>query len=161
MDFGDQFCGIGDLSGVDPFAPQWFNDKPTRAAANFITITAGHTVTAVGATLRSLATISGTVTDGSHHAVAGECVTAVPFRAPIDLFTGAARPHEIAISADSDNYQLVGMQPGKYKLEFSAGSGDSGFATQWWDNAKSAATATVITVTSATGITGIDVTARR
>lgn len=161
VNFGDQLCGIGDLSGIDPFAAQWFSGQPTRATAHFITVTAGHTLSAVGATLHSLASITGTVTDSSHQVVPGECVTAVPFREPIDPSTGVAPPREIAISATSGSFRLSGLQPGKYKVEFSAGCGDSGFATQWWNNAKSAATATVITATSDTGVTGINVILHR
>jgi hypothetical protein len=41
-------------------------------------------------------------------------------------------------------------------VKFSTGCGDTGFKTQWWQNASSAATATIITVNPGTPVPGID-----
>jgi hypothetical protein len=65
-------------------------------------------------------------------------------------------PPEVAITTTSGSYSLLNVQPGKYKLKFSTGCGDSGFKTQWWQNAASRATATVITVGTGDAVNGID-----
>ena len=41
-------------------------------------------------------------------------------------------------------------------MKFSTGCGDAGFKTQWWQDASSAATATVIKVGASATVTGID-----
>jgi hypothetical protein len=50
------------------------------------------------------------------------------------------------------------VQPGRYEVKFSAGCGDSGFKTQWWQHAGSARAATVISVAAGAAVTGIDAT---
>ena len=44
-------------------------------------------------------------------------------------------PPEFAITTKTGGYSLSGVQPGTYKVKFSVGCGDSGFATQWWHGA--------------------------
>src|SRR6266568_733242 len=116
--------------------------QPTEAAASAVTVTVGATTSGIDAT----------VTGPGHTPVAGECVTAVP--AGKD-FAGTLPP-EFAISSKAGGYALIGVQPGTYKVKFSTGCGDSGFATQWWQDAGAAAGATVITVGAGAVTTGID-----
>lgn len=156
--FGDQLCDFYD--GPDPFAPQWFNDQPTESTATTITVTAGAKTTKTDATLLPLGSIDGTVTGKSGTPVSGECVIAVPFRAQLDPLFETAPNDEIAVSGGAGRYSLIGVPPGKYKVEFTTGCGDAGYATQWWSGASSAADATVISVAYAT-ISAIDATLRR
>lgn len=156
--FGDPLCDFVN-QGVGTLAPQWFNDQPTQATANDVTVTAGHTTTDVTAALQPYGSITGTVTNGAHAGVSGECVTAVPLSAPGDAFSGIPAAPEIAISTSAGHYTLTDLAPGRYKVKFSVGCGDSGFATQWWDNANSAASATVVTV-AFTPIAGVNATLR-
>jgi hypothetical protein len=157
--FGDpscQFLGEGFIF----LAPQWFSGQPTQATASHITVTAGHTTSKISATLQPYGSVTGTVTDHSHVGVGGECVIAVPFKDPPDMITGFPDRPEIAISAHGGHYTLADLVPGRYKVEFSAGCGDSGFATQWWHDAPSPKSATVINVGFAT-VGGIDAVLRR
>jgi hypothetical protein len=66
---------------------------------------------------------------------------------------------DVAITLPSGRYRLLDLPPGQYKIEFSTGCGDAGFTTQWWDNAASASSATVITIGNAM-IGGIDAALR-
>lgn len=160
--FGDPFCQFFRFFGEGMLflAPQWFSGQPTQATASDITVTAGHITGKISATLRPYGSITGTVTNHAHAGVGGECVTAVPFNNPPDLFIGLPGPPEIAISARSGHYTLADVAPGRYKVEFSTGCGDSGFATQWWNDAASPKSAIVINVGFAT-IGGIDAVLRR
>ena len=106
-----------------------------------------------------LGAITGTVTGQGGGPVKGECVTAVPFRTPADPFTGLTTP-EIAITSRSGSYALLGLPPGSYKIEFSAGCGGSGFATQWWRGVSSAGSANPVTLRNSV-ISGVDATLRR
>jgi len=157
--FGDPFCQFFG-EGLLFLAPQWFSGQPTQARATHITVTAGHTTRKIDAALRPYGSVTGTVTDHARAGVRGECVTAVPFNDPPDPFTGLPDAPEIAISARNGHYMLADLAPGRYKVQFSTGCGDSGFATQWWRAAASSKTAMVITVGFAT-IGGIDAVLRR
>jgi hypothetical protein len=146
--FNDPIC----LFGVPSFASQWYNGQPTLATADTITVTAGGKTTGIDATLQPFGTITGSVTGPGKAPVGGECVTAIPVGKDFAGFY----PPETAITTTSGMYTLLGVQPGRYKVKFSTGCGDAGFKTQWWQNASSAATATIITVNPGTPIPGID-----
>ncbi len=139
---------------------QWYQNQPDQAAANLVTVSAGVTTTGISAALRPLGAITGRVTNLAHAGVGGECVTAMPFGAGLDPASGTAPAPDIAISRVTGRYTLLDLAPGQYKIEFSVGCGDSGFATQWWNNASSAKSASVVTVGFKT-VTGIDATLRR
>jgi hypothetical protein len=142
---------------VPQFAAQWYNGQPTEATANAITVTVGKTTGGIDATLQPFGEITGTVTGPTKAPVAGECVTAIPVGKD---FAGFYSP-ELAITTKTGAYSLLDLQPGRYKVKFSAGCGDSGFRTQWWKNAGSAAAATVIKVGAGVLVTGIDAALKR
>jgi hypothetical protein len=64
----------------------------------------------------------------------------------------------IGVTGSDGSYSLVDLMPGKYTVEFSTGCGDSGFTTQWWNDASSASSATVVTVPATATVTAIDAT---
>jgi hypothetical protein len=84
----------------------------------------------------------------------------MPIGAGPDPFSGTAPAPDIAISRVTGRYTLLDLAPGQYQIEFSVGCGDSGFATQWWNDARSATPASVVTVGFET-VTGIDAALRR
>ncbi len=149
---GDPLCPFTDNS----FAPQWYQGKSSEATATGVKVVSGSVTAGVGATLGGDGTITGNVTTLSHKPVAGECVTASPVDPVADPLL-AAVPHPV-VAISSGSYVLTGLVPGKYTVEFSTGCGASGFRTQWWHNASSAGTATVITVSPSATISGISAT---
>ena len=134
------------------FAAQWYNGQPTQVTAGTITVRAGNTTTGIDAALQPFGEITGNATGPTNAPVDAECVTAIPVGKGFAGFY----PPVIAITAQTGGYSLLDLQPGKYKVKFSTGCGDSGFTTQWWKNADSAAAATVITVGAGAVVTGID-----
>lgn len=153
--FGDPFCFPP--AGPD-YAPQWFKGQPTQATALSVPVSAGADTTGIGARLASDGGISGTVTDSAHTQIAGECVTASPVGAtPDPQFVQTLHP-VIGVTGSDGSYSLVDLLPGKYTVEFSTGCGDSGFTTQWWNDAASASSATVVIVPATTTVSGIDAT---
>jgi len=146
--FNDPIC----LFGVPAFASQWYSGQPTQATASTVTVTAGGKTTGIDANLKKFGTVTGTVTGPGQATVSGECVTAVPVGKDFAGFF----PPEVAISTTSGSYTLLDVQPGTYKVKFSTGCGDAGFKTQWWKNASSRATATVVTVGAGAAVNGID-----
>jgi hypothetical protein len=159
VELGDLNCDFYEF-GMPGLAPQWYDDQPGPSAAALVTVGAGQVTAAVSGTLQPFGGIDGVVTDQRDAGVSGECVTAVPVDAPADPVTELTPAPDIAITRASGRYRLLDLPPGSYKIEFSTGCGDTGFATQWWDNAGSARSATVISV-GATTTSGIDATLRR
>lgn len=147
--FNDPTCEFAPSS---QFAAQWYNGQPTEATAGTITVRAGNTTPGVDAALQPFGQIIGTVTAPPNTPVTGECVTAIPIGKDFAGFY----PPDIAITTKTGGYSLLDLQPGRYRVKFSTGCGDSGFRTQWWKNARSAAAARVITVGAGASITGID-----
>ncbi|MGO8958209.1 MAG: carboxypeptidase regulatory-like domain-containing protein [Streptosporangiaceae bacterium] len=162
--FGDPFCPSDNLI-PGPFglffadtnlAPQWYNNQPAQSTATQVTVKVATNSIGIDASLALDGGISGTVTDASHAPVAGECVTAVPVDPEPGPLSGQTLDNAIAVTASDGGYALVDLLPGHYKVRFSTGCGDSGFATQWWHNAPSAHTATAITVSASATVTGIN-----
>jgi Carboxypeptidase regulatory-like domain len=146
--FNEPACGFG----VPQFAAQWYSGQPTEATATNVTVAAGNTTSDIDAGLQPFGAISGTVTGPTHEPAPGECVTANP--AGKGVF--GPLPGVIAISTSTGSYSLQDLQPGRYKVKFSAGCGGANFKTQWWKNAGTRAAATVITVGAGALVTGID-----
>jgi hypothetical protein len=151
--FNDPTCFFGETS----LASQWYQSQPTMASADTITVTTGGKTTGIDAALQPFGSITGTVKGPWQVPVSGECVTAVPIGKDFAGFF----PPEVAITTTSGSYSLLNVQPGRYKVKFSSGCGLAKFATQWWKNASSRGTATVITVGSAAAVTGIDAALKR
>ena len=151
--FGDAFCP-GNATQT-AYAPQWYKNRQSMATATDVTVTASATTAGINATLAASGAISGTVTHQSQP-VAGECVTAFPVSpVPEPLFGDTLNP-VIAVTASDGSYSLIDLPPGQYHVKFSIGCGDSGFATQWWQQATSEQTATIINVAANGAVTGID-----
>jgi len=150
--FGDPFC----LFSGSGYAPQWFSDQASQATATQVTVTARGNTRMVDATLGADGAISGTVTSHHHGPVAGECVTATRIAPVPDPAFGGVISSVIGVTAADGSYTLVGLQPGKYTVKFSAGCGDTGFRTQWWQDSNTASGATVIALSANATVTGID-----
>jgi protocatechuate 3,4-dioxygenase beta subunit len=148
--FGDPACPF---SGGG-FIPQWYNNQPTQATANSVSVTAGHVTPSIDAVLQPGASatagqITGIVTSPASAPVAGVCVTAVPISPDL-----AGSPPVVAVSRTGD-YRLIGLTPGQYNVEFSSGCGASGYQPQWWQDASSEAAATPVTVGLGQVVSGI------
>jgi hypothetical protein len=144
--FGDPSCA----GGVEGLVPQWYDGKHTRAAATAVVVAQGQARTGVNATLAADGTITGTVTGPASTPLAGICVIARP-----------RQPGRPVYAVSHGGYTLTGVPPGKYVVEFRAGCGAQGYATQWWNDSPSPAGATVIVVTAGQSSTGIDASMRK
>lgn len=127
------------LIGAGAFVPQ--------ALTSPVLVTAGTTTGGVGATLAADGGIAGTV-QVSGTPVAGVCVIAYPS-------AGGLAPLVARTTADG-SYQVTGLAPGSYDVEFTAGCGATTYVTQWYNGASSRSGATPVTVTSGTVTGSID-----
>jgi hypothetical protein len=128
-------------AGAD-LEPQWYDNQPTQATADWVTVKVGVTTPSIDAALQpgSDGAITGTVSASgpSPTPLSGACVTAVP------LPSGTALP--VVAVTKASGYTLADLLPGRYKVRFSSGCGAAGYATQWWRHKTSQKTATVIQV---------------
>ncbi len=99
-------------------------DKPGA-----VRVAAPHAVTGVDFRLQLAGQVTGTVLGGTSPLVN---VCAIFVSAPSNGFFGSD------FTGPQGHYRAAHLAPGKYKVEFSAGCGDSGFASQWWAGARSA-----------------------
>jgi hypothetical protein len=151
---GDPFCPYF-AAGAD-YAPQWYKGQQALATATDVTVSAGADTAGIGARLALDGGISGTVKDLANTPIAGECVTAYPVDETPDPAFGATLQPVIGVTVSDGSYSLIDLLPGKYHVQFSTGCGDSGFATQWWQNAPSENSASVVVVPASNTVTGID-----
>ncbi|MHB1875647.1 MAG: hypothetical protein ACYCPF_12410, partial [Streptosporangiaceae bacterium] len=118
----------------------------SQARASTFTVTSGTTTSGIGGTLTTDGGVSGTVTVGGAPA-AGVCAIGYPAHGgqPVVAVTGA-----------TGAYELPGLVPGSYLVEFTAGCGVASYATQWYDGASSRSGATPVSVTSGAVTSGIN-----
>ena len=62
----------------------------------------------------------------------------------------------MAATTAGGSCQLTGLIPGRYKVEFTADCGATGFATQWWQDARSSSAASTVVVAAGTTQTGVN-----
>jgi hypothetical protein len=135
------------------FLAQYWNDKPTAATADTITVAGGEALTGINATLAVGGTVSGTVTTIETPETGLENATAYAVDSTDTYVQG------VATDADG-NYSIVGLSPGTYRIQFQPPYGDS-HATQYWNQATTFDKATPIIVGANTAATGINATLRQ
>jgi hypothetical protein len=117
-----------------------------------VTVRAGADTAGIDATLARDGTIAGSITSTAPASapLTGICVQATP--AGARARTGSP----VYAVSQSGTYALAGLPAGRYLVSFTSGCGTNGFATQWWQNATSRATAAPVTVAPGSITTGID-----
>ena len=125
-----------------PVRDEYWNDKPTLAAADRIVIGTGSTATA-NAALAAARTISGTVTGPTGTALADADVT-VESRYD-DGEGGLYWDYYTSATTSATGTWTAYVPPGTYRVEFQR----SGHLTEWWNDAASAAAAQSVVVSTA------------
>lgn len=128
--------------------PEWWEDAADVWSATTLTVSGGTVITGISASLSAGATIRGTVTDESGAPVPGVSVRA------IDPAFGSWSGYTNTDAAGA--YELTGLKPGGYAIEFAPLGASGPVAGEWWDDAASRADAEVVTVSSGGSVSGID-----
>jgi hypothetical protein len=110
-------------------------------------VTSGVTRGGVGVTLVADGGIAGTV-QVSGSPAAGVCVIAYPV-------AGQQTP-DVAETGANGTYQIAGLSPASYLVEFTSGCGASSYVTQWYNGAATKGTATPVAVTAGATTPSID-----
>ena len=127
----------------------WDNQLAATGTPGSVTVTTGQAVTAINDALATGGSISGVVTDATTGAaLPGICVSA---SGNVTLATANGE------TGAGGAYTLTGLPTDSYSVSFSAsGCGNNGpYAIQYYDNATSLGTATLVSVTAGTPTTGI------
>ena len=144
--FNDPNCA----EGITDLAPQWYPAAPTQAAASTVTVSAAATTTLPSNTLPQDGAIAGTVSATGHGPLSGACV--------IVTSSLPGQPPVYSVSRGNGGYQVVGLAPGKYEVEFSSGCGATGYKSQWWQDRNVPFGVTLVPVTAAATTSGISAT---
>jgi len=110
-------------------------------------VSSGSTHGGVGATLTANGGIAGTV-QVSGAPAPGVCVIAYPA-------AGEQVPAVAETGADG-SYQIGGLAPASYLVEFTSGCGAASYATQWFNGVPGRSTATPVAVTAGSVTQAID-----
>jgi hypothetical protein len=127
------------LGGGAAFAPQWFDGTASRSRAVAVRVTSGTVTSEVNAGVSGDGGISGAVSVSGRPA-AGVCAIASPV-------TGTGVP-VLAETGQDGGYQVDGLPPGRYTVEFTSGCGDGSYRAQWYNGGRSQAKATPVLVRS-------------
>lgn len=126
------------------YVAEYYNDKPTLATADPVTVTTGAATTC-DAVLATGGTISGHVTRQSD----GVALYNVSVRAYDPVSRAQLRT---ALTDPSGNYTIVGIRAGDVKVRFNR----STFGTEWYNDRTAFGDADLLAVTAGGALTGID-----
>ncbi len=146
-EYGVYFLDACDGS-VD-YAHEWFENQIAFSEADLITVTAPADTPGIDAELAPGGTISGTVTDQATGApLSGICVRSVD---------GLGNAHAFARTGESGGYTLGGLASGTHRVRFADPCGGSDdYLTEWYDDRRTFAEATLVTVSGVENTPGID-----
>ncbi len=147
---GDYRVQFRDNSGSPLWAAEYWNDQPTRATADPVTVSGTDPVlSGIDAVLSPAATVSGVVTSESATPVAGICVGAL-----LDGYD--EDPLGFAITGGDGSYQVQGLPPGQVRVVFVDCNIVGPYRTQWYDGVQDPAQARLLTLTEGATVTGVD-----
>jgi hypothetical protein len=149
----------GGCGNAGSYAPQYFDGQTVPELGSTVVITAGHTTGDIGAAMLPGATIAGTVTNASGHAVRGVCVS-------LGSEASAASTGPIGgdtVTAASGSYSVADLAPGQYAVAFFAGcEGPSNAAAlQWFKGQPDSGTPGLVSAEAGQPVTGIDAVVAR
>jgi hypothetical protein len=131
---------------------QFYNDKPSFATADVVTVTGGAPLTGVDAELREGGRIAGTVTDASTHAGVGEII--------VCAFESISEAGACTLTAAGGQYTIAGLPSGSYEVVFAPNFEEEElpgtYITQYYNDKPTFATADLVSVTVPATTSNID-----
>lgn len=131
--------------------PEWYSDKTSYATADPLSVAAGDVRNGIDATLAVGGAISGTVTVPAGTAI-GSGSAAIRVSAYTD---GGSSTVGYATVGSDGRYTVTGLADGAYRVFFDAPTG-SGLVDEYYDDARSYTSSTLVTVTGGTTRTGVN-----
>lgn len=122
---------------------EWWNNARSVDDATWFTVVAGSPVAPRTMVFAAGGQIAGTVTAG------GTGIADVI----VEAYTADEEYFAEATTATNGSYQVLGLPAGTYYLRF-ASPEDSAYASEWWNDKQTFATATAVTVATGATVTG-------
>jgi len=142
---GKVTLGYHDPADPAAYLDEYWNDKTSIEAADYFTATAASTITGRNAVLSLGGSISGIVS--------GDDSVDVPLEGVlVELFDVNHEYVADAVTAADGAYRFAPLAAGGYTLSFTGPDG-ADYGSEWWDNAASFTTATVITLAESASVT--------
>ncbi|MBV9607349.1 MAG: carboxypeptidase regulatory-like domain-containing protein [Solirubrobacterales bacterium] len=140
-----------EFSSVGALAFQFWHGASTVATANSVTVTAGQNTANIDAALAPGGTLKGRVTD----AVTGAGAADVD----VDVVDAKGNFLAFGMSDPNGNYEIPGIAPGSFYLEFFPryGSSESNYPAQFYGAVATLAGSTPVTITAGATMTGLDI----
>jgi hypothetical protein len=133
-------------AGYSPtYAFQWYDNKPTEASANAVTVSAPHVTSGINAKLAVGGGISGKVTNSGGAAIADICV---------EVYDTDGNWVNENLTGEGGSYIVISLGTSSYKLKFY--SCGSAYTSEWYNNKSSFDAADTVAVTAPNIISGID-----
>jgi len=133
------------------YATECYKDKLCLALSDTVAVRGGETTPAIDATLARAGDVTGTVTDAAGSGLRGVDVAAWQSKGAI------WRQINDVMSQSDGTYDLTGLAPGNYRLEF-RDDFNPGYATQFYDNEPSLDGADGVVVAVGATTAGVDAT---
>ncbi len=145
---GRYLLQFGTVNGQ--YSTEWWQDVEARDLAAAVGVTDAQTTSAINAEL-ALAPIQGGEITGTVTGPGGSPLDANTWGG-VSVYNAAGDYVRGGVFNSAGTFTIKGLDPGAYTLEIDPGYG-SRYATEWWQNAATRATATPVTVTSNTTVT--------
>jgi len=126
---------------------EYYNDKPTFAAADNVAVTDGSTTANINAQLAAGASFSGTLTDEQGDPLSDVCV---------DAINAEGNYVDDTETDENGEYALRGLGAGTYRAQFYYCGGPVNVAGEFYDDKASFATATPISLTAGSNRANVD-----
>ena len=142
-----------ECGGSGAYAPEWFNNAPSRDGATAIAVAAGATITGKNVQLDEVGTLTGTVTLADGSTPDGICVAAF---LPTQVTTQIATPAGATTTEVDGSYSMT-LKAGTYRIAFApCGLGATAYRGEWFDNTQEASSATAVIITGSSTTSGIN-----
>jgi hypothetical protein len=132
------------------YAAQWFSPQG-GSTPTWVTIGAGTATSAVGAKLRLAGSITGVIKNTAGAPLSGICAVPVSMSGQ----PSAELAEQPAAASKAGRYKITGLAEGNYAVEFEACNGTP-YATSWYANANSKASAHLVSVKEGQTSSGIN-----
>jgi hypothetical protein len=131
------------------YASEWWDEAPTVAAATRLQVVRGESIDGLDAVLDDLPHITGRVRGAGGSSARGASVRVFRVAAP-----GVFSEVDSSPLAADGSYDVGGLQPGTYRLEFDAAPGK--YRTEYWNDVRKIDSAHDVVITRTTPVTAFD-----
>ncbi len=155
---GDYVVRFEDEGFPQAYATEYWDDQALLSSADTITIATGTVASSIDASLATLGHVTGKVTDTECVPIADVEVRAYAWSEGEDGEAGYWDPQCEGETDASGDYDIAGLDPGKYRIMFwtQTGSTCDSYTTEVYDDQPSLDEGQDVTVTLGSAVSGVD-----